>query len=352
MTTALLGPQPLPLERMRPEVGFLVLVFHLGLLWLANMYWPLQSVLLGAVQSAAQSITVQIIQKSAQPRQPANVDSAAFNANSQAISNTGRQRFGRAEAMLQLPDSQTESTTPLAATQQAVQTARAAQNLPAPPVALAAPKPTPDLPLKPAIDPPVQVTQQAVAAPELPQSAVIPATQPSAVALPAAPPAAAPPLPAAVSAAPLAPAPAVPAPAALVPAASAPALAVAPVAASNPGSSTATSAAPGLGVVALPGSGSAATPAAPLTISPGVGAPLNLSLPPRYISRPPVRVPGRSLSEMANDQLRRKPRDAFAEGIEGAGNIDCLKDAPDGPAQGLLAIGPLLKRALEEKCRK
>jgi hypothetical protein len=55
---------------------------------------------------------------------------------------------------------------------------------------------------------------------------------------------------------------------------------------------------------------------------------------------------------MANEQLRRKPRDPFAEGIEAAGNIDCLKDAPEGPAQGLLAIGPLLKRAIEEKCRK
>ena len=40
------------------------------------------------------------------------------------------------------------------------------------------------------------------------------------------------------------------------------------------------------------------------------------------------------------------------EGIEGAGSIDCLKDTPEGPAQGLLAVGPLLKRAIEEKCRK
>jgi hypothetical protein len=86
--------------------------------------------------------------------------------------------------------------------------------------------------------------------------------------------------------------------------------------------------------------------------APGVGAPLNLNLPPRYIYRPPIAVPRRSLSEMANEQLRRKPRDPFAEGIEAAGNIDCLKDTPEGPAQGLLAIGPLLKRAIEEKCRK
>jgi hypothetical protein len=84
----------------------------------------------------------------------------------------------------------------------------------------------------------------------------------------------------------------------------------------------------------------------------GINAPLNLNTPPRYIYRPPVALPRRSLSEMANEQLRRKPRDPFADGIGAAGNIDCLKETPDGPAQGLLAIGPLLKRAMEEKCRK
>lgn len=63
-------------------------------------------------------------------------------------------------------------------------------------------------------------------------------------------------------------------------------------------------------------------------------------------------VPRRSLSELANDQLRRKPRDPFADAVNGAGNIDCLKDTPEGPVQGLLAVGPLLKRAIEEKCKK
>ena len=85
------------------------------------------------------------------------------------------------------------------------------------------------------------------------------------------------------------------------------------------------------------------------------GTPLNLDPPrfvPRYNYRPPLAVPRRSLSELANEQLRRKPRDPFAETVESAGNIDCLKDTPEGPAQGLLAIGPLLKRAIEEKCKK
>ena len=55
---------------------------------------------------------------------------------------------------------------------------------------------------------------------------------------------------------------------------------------------------------------------------------------------------------MANEQLRRKPRDALAEGMDSAGNVDCLKLNPDGTYQGLLAIGPLLKRLIEEKCKK
>ena len=84
----------------------------------------------------------------------------------------------------------------------------------------------------------------------------------------------------------------------------------------------------------------------------GLPAPLNLRLPPRYIFRPPLAASRRSLSELANEQLRRKPRDPFAEAVEGAANIDCLRDTPEGPAQGLLAIGPLLKRAIEERCRK
>lgn len=79
---------------------------------------------------------------------------------------------------------------------------------------------------------------------------------------------------------------------------------------------------------------------------------MDLRLPPRYIYRPPVAVPQRSLSEMANEQLRRKPRDPFAEAIDRAANIDCAKETPEGPAQGLLSIGPLLKRAIEEKCKR
>ena len=96
-------------------------------------------------------------------------------------------------------------------------------------------------------------------------------------------------------------------------------------------------------------------PSAPAATAELQRAPLNLSLPrtqPAYPYRPPMAVPQRSLAEMANEQLRRKPRDPFAEAMDSAGNIDCLREAPKGPAQGLLAIGPLLARAVDEKCKK
>ena len=92
MSAALLRPQPLPLERLRPGVGLLVFAFHLGLLWLATLYWPMQSVLFGAVQTTAQSITVQILQKTTDRATSAD-NNAALSANPQAISNPGRQRF-------------------------------------------------------------------------------------------------------------------------------------------------------------------------------------------------------------------------------------------------------------------
>lgn len=102
-----------------------------------------------------------------------------------------------------------------------------------------------------------------------------------------------------------------------------------------------------------PASGSAGQEAGPAVISGNApqGQGLNLQL-PRYIYRPPMAAPRSSLSELANDQLRRKPRDPFADAVNGAGNSDCLKDTPEGPLQGLLAVGPLLKHAVEEKCKK
>ena len=96
----------------------------------------------------------------------------------------------------------------------------------------------------------------------------------------------------------------------------------------------------------LPATGTASSASRP---------PLDLGLPrtqPVYPYRPPLATPRRSLAEMANEQLRRKPRDPFAESMDSAGHIDCAKGTPPGPAQGLMAIGPLIQRAIEDKCKK
>ena len=346
--TVLLCPHPLPRERLRPGVGVLVLGLHLGLLWLANLYWPLQSVLFNAVQSTAQSITVQILQKT-NARNPSADNNAALNTNPQGISNPGRQRFGRAEAMLELPAAQTEASTPLAGT---VQIAQATQPVPSRPVVVTTPTAQPAKPVPQAVATPERAQPDVVSTVDdkLPEPAPSqPIVTPASLV---------PPSPATATAplvAPAAPAITVaPAPVSAAPAFSPSTAVNSPVmTTSSPGAVTASGAALASGSgTAVPGSGNAAASVLSSPAASGAGAPLNLNLPPRYTYRPPLAVPRRSLSEMANEQLRRKPRDPFAEGIEGAGNIDCLKDTPEGPAQGLLAVGPLLKRAIEEKCRK
>jgi hypothetical protein len=87
--------------------------------------------------------------------------------------------------------------------------------------------------------------------------------------------------------------------------------------------------------------------------------PLNLSLPrtqPTYPYRPPIATPQRSLAEMANAQLNPKPRDPFAESIDAAGDIDCLKgppkDAKQDTMQGLLGVFSLAQKLFEEKCKR
>ena len=92
----------------------------------------------------------------------------------------------------------------------------------------------------------------------------------------------------------------------------------------------------------------------PASSASGSRPPLNLGLPrsqPAYPYRPPL-AGQRSLSEMANEQLRRKPRDAFADSIENAAEVDCLKVNPNGTYGGLFAIGPILKKFIEDKCPK
>ena len=390
MTAVVLRPRPLPLDRVQPSVGLLVLVLHAALLWLATLYWPVQNVVLGAVQDAVQIITVQIFQKTTEPRKPPTQDIAATNANPFAISSPGSQRFGRSEAMLALPAVPLERSTPLATTAQiarptatrglpsaattattAVTTAPSAappiSSTPAAPQAQpkpvlqaapdqqAAPSATPRIAeekLLPTATAPSQVTNPSIAALERPlqpaqtppPTVAAPTPTPTPALSPAPPPsiATAP----AVTNSPQTPVTAAPISSASSNAATATLASGPSPAASGLGGST-SGTLPGLssGDTGANTGGSAASGAA-------TGAPLNLTLPPRSVYRPPLAVPQRSLAELANDQLRRRPRDAFADSIDRASHIDCLKDAPDGTLQGLLAIGPLLKRAIEEKCRK
>jgi hypothetical protein len=117
------------------------------------------------------------------------------------------------------------------------------------------------------------------------------------------------------------------------------------------GSPAAGSATPVL-VPAPPGWGApAVAPATPPVARPPVVIP---PIPPVIAPHPgPYRNQQRSLSEMANEQLRRNRKDPLAQGMEGAGVDDCLH-APEGtPAVGgLLAAPGLVARALSGRCAK
>jgi hypothetical protein len=100
--------------------------------------------------------------------------------------------------------------------------------------------------------------------------------------------------------------------------------------------------------------------------APAPRPPLDLRLPPAarppFPYTPPNALPRRSISEMANEQLRRDRPGKLEEGVDSAANIDCAKDATvqgrenkineSTNTAGLMNIGPLLKRTIEEKCRK
>ena len=88
---------------------------------------------------------------------------------------------------------------------------------------------------------------------------------------------------------------------------------------------------------------------------------LNLNLPRAYPNTPPNALPRRSISEMANEQLRRERPDKLEQGIDSAKHLDCLKDAAaqggenkinETSTGGLMNIFSLAKRTLEGKCAK
>jgi len=120
-----------------------------------------------------------------------------------------------------------------------------------------------------------------------------------------------------------------------------------PVAPGTPGAGTATP----IAVPAPPGWGGPVAPAA---------AP-RVALPPAPIlappSLPPVGLPyrtqQRSLSEMANQQLRRDRKDPLAQRVEEAGKDDCLHPGnKETSVGGLLNAPVVVAKALTGNCPK
>lgn len=105
MSNTLHRPQPLPPAHLRLGVLSLVLALHGGLLWVTNLDSPPHASMAGAMPKTVQSPNLQIFTRTG------NRNSLASHSNFLAISNTGRQRFGRAEGMLALKNTQTVSST-------------------------------------------------------------------------------------------------------------------------------------------------------------------------------------------------------------------------------------------------
>lgn len=404
-----------PASRPRREVWWAVILVHVLMLWLINLYWPVQRVI--------SQVMVQIFrpQTSSPPAQPTVLSAEALNTppvNTDATQAAQRgvtaRRSWQATPEPSLPTLSIEASTPLQTTsllpalkpsrKRARASARAALKQQAAAAALDTPIRVREEPIieaagpveSPAPDPDPVPVPQPEPAPlptpiRVPPPAPVPAP-PAPVPPPPAPPApVAPPATRPVIAATPAPAPSAPSPApAVASPAAAPSAATSPAvsgvqagASASPapgasagsatgataGSSTGSPSGSATGAATGPASGpsTGAVGATPSAAAPPVNRPpLNLSLPPAIRVpqpyTPPTALPRRSISEMANEQLRRRPRDPLADAVEQAGNIDCAKDATlqgrenqindSTQTAGLMNIGPLLKRTLEEKCRK
>ncbi|MDO8280341.1 MAG: hypothetical protein Q7T63_19760, partial [Burkholderiaceae bacterium] len=97
----------------------------------------------------------------------------------------------------------------------------------------------------------------------------------------------------------------------------------------------------------------AALSAAPAAAPPAIASPRTPPLPGLPELAGPYRVQPRqrSLSDMANEQLRRgRPRDKWAEGMEDAASADCLRAGRTETLGGLLAVPGLAARALQGRC--
>ena len=106
MTPVLHRPQPLPLVRLRFGAVMVVVVLHLALLWMANLNWPVSTVMPGAAHNTRQGIGGQIFTKTG------NSLSAGSHPGYQVITSAGHQRFGRAESMLLLADARVNRNPP------------------------------------------------------------------------------------------------------------------------------------------------------------------------------------------------------------------------------------------------
>jgi hypothetical protein len=432
-----------PSLRPRREVWLAVILAHGLLLWLINLYWPMQRVITQGVVQIFRPPSPAVL---ALPATPPTDAASATPANTDAQPNAQRgvtaPRSWQVNPDPSQPALTAQQSTPLQTTSQlpALKPSRKPSRQPGRPSAQVVAQKEPAVVLFETSDRfPEERTIEATATLEMPSSKPEPLQVPRSESTPTPvrlPPPSAPPPPASSPSAPLLPAPvpaaslpAVPMPAppepppppsppsapvappltrpviAATPASSpaapvplpAPAHpAVTPVAATSPVTSSAPSetvtypattrdagaavsavagsvsgspagASTGAAAGSASGSSSGAVQPSPnAAASPPHRPPLNLNLPPSVRSpqpnTPPTALPRRSIAEMANEQLRRRPRDPFAEAVQQANHLDCAKDATIQGGQnrinestqtaGLMNIGPLLQRTLEEKCRK
>ncbi len=380
-----------PASRAQREVWLAVLLAHVLGLWLIHLYWPVHRVFSQAVvqifraSSAAAPDASTPADKNVKPFTSTTADSALLSAStapSQRQRGITAQRRLQASMALSLPTLTAEQSTPLQTTSQLPTPQPSRKRSPA-----VTTKAEPLRETSAALDTPIRLREE----PAIQTAASVPAVEPAPIPTPA-------PVPV-----PLPPAPQPPAP---VPPVQAPAPPPAPFTASNPSlapASAAVAALPSLarapatasgnvpsqGAATVSSSGSATgnptgsstgsaigattgsaigSPAGPPSNPnvPQTRPPLDLRLPsparPTFPYTPPNAQPRRSISEMANEQLRRDRPGKLEAGIENAGDIDCTKDATaqgqgnkindNVNTAGLMNIGPLLKRTLEEKCKK
>jgi hypothetical protein len=382
---------PFRRERMSPGAIATATAIHAGLLWLLLQYSPLVPTVRYVVYQYVRPIS-----PAPEANRAITIRPKAAPSPSEApavFSNTPESSLPM-QATAQLPETlqpQQKKPVPRAAEPKPIpkrKTEAAPERAPepvpappAPPVPLT-PEPAPEIAPTPVPPPvpvptpepvpvpapvPIPVPEPAPAPPPtpapLPAPVPAPAPEPVPVPVPAEPPVAAPPaqpppasLPAPPAPAPAPIAPPVPAPAAPVTAAPAPTQRLqgpvidVPVA---PGSPAAGSATPVLVPQPAPGGGWGAPVPAPAQAGP--------ALPPAPVLAPaipphpgPYRVaPQRSVSDMANAQLRRDKKNPLAADVEDASVDDCMH-ASDKPSvvSGLLNAPVVAARALTGKCAK